>query len=477
VIPAAPGKTAGCGGSGTDKDVRDGMMEGFGTEAATPRHRRAFAVIALALCAVLAATYLRADMPLKSLPAFIPAFISAVIVTELITAYLLFVHAPLSRRFDLLCLGGAYLFSSSMAIGQLLVFPGVVSVNGLFGAGSQSAVWLWVFWHGGFPALIIAAMAVRWLARRGISFGRPAAIHGFAMTACVLCLAVGLEAFVTQCQGLLPTLIQGRSYLQLAHSLPGRLVLILNFAALAVVLRVTRGRAVLDLGLSIALLASTIDAVLSLKAGARFSLGWYVSRLGSVVSAVSVLIVYLREVTLLYARVIRLNEKLAEQAAIDVTTDLYNRRHFNRHLHVTLRDAARRQESTGLLLIDIDHFKLFNDRYGHLAGDDCLHQVAQAIAGAIRRPSDVAARYGGEEFAVILPGTGGTGANHMAQRVLGAIRALALDHAASPTAAIVTVSIGVGTAQPGTRFEDLIRESDEGLYAAKRAGRNRVASE
>jgi diguanylate cyclase (GGDEF)-like protein len=457
--------------------MRDRMMEGFGTETAAPRHRLTFVVIALALCAVLAATYIRADLPLTRLPAFIPAFISAVIVTDLITAYLLFVHAPLSRRFDLLCLGGAYLFSSSMAIGQLLVFPGVVSVNGLFGAGSQSAVWLWVFWHGGFPALVIAAMIVSWLERRGSRLGRPAAIHGFAVTAFVLCVAVAFEALVTRCQGVLPPLIQGRSYVELAQSLPGRLVLLLNITALALVLRVTRGRSVLDLGLSIALLASTIDAVLTMKAGARFSLGWYIARLGSVVSAVSVLIVYLREVTLLYARVIRLNEKLAEQAAIDVTTDLYNRRHFNRHLHVTLRDAARRREATGLLLIDVDHFKLFNDQYGHLAGDDCLHQVAQAIAGAIRRPSDVAARYGGEEFAVILPGTGVTGANHMAQRVLGAIRALALDHAASPTAATVTVSIGVGTAEPGTRFEDLIREADEGLYAAKRAGRNRVASE
>ena len=468
---------AGPRGSTTDRAMADRMTEGFGTETAAPRHRLTFAVIALALLAVLATTYLRADLPLKPLPGFIPAFISAVIVTDLITAYLLFVHAPLSRRFDLLCLGGAYLFSSSIAIAQLLVFPGVVSVNGLFGAGSQSAVWLWVFWHGGFPALVIAAMIVSWLERRGTRFGRPTAIHGFAMTAFVLCVAVALEVLVTQFQGVLPPLIHGRSYIDLARSLPGRLVFLLNITALLLVLRVTRGRSVLDLGLGIALLASTIDAVLSMKAGARFSLGWYVARLGSVVSAVSVLIVYLREVTLLYARVIRLNEKLAEQAAIDVTTDLYNRRHFNRHLHVTLRDAARRQEITGLLLIDVDHFKLFNDRYGHLAGDDCLHQVAQAITSAIRRPGDVAARYGGEEFAVILPGTGGTGANHMAQRVLGAIRALALDHATSPTAATVTVSIGVGTAPPGMRFEDLIREADEALYAAKRAGRNRVASD
>jgi hypothetical protein len=368
------------------------MRDGFGTEQATPSHRRVFLAIALALCALCAVTYGRADLPLTALPGFIPAFLSAVIVTDLITAYLLFVHAPLSRRFDLLCLAGAYLFSSALAIGQLLVFPGVVAVNGLFGAGSQSAVWLWVFWHGGFPLLVIAAMALAWRERQGAGLGRPRPVHGFALAAFILCLAVIFETLVTRFQGWLPTLISGRSYIDLARSPPGPTVILLNIAALALVLRVTRGRTALDLGLAIALLASTIDTLLTMQAGARFSLGWYVARIGSVISAVSVLIVYLREVTLLYARVIRLNERLAEQAAIDVTTDLFNRRHFNRQLHVTLRDAMRRREMTALLLIDVDHFKLFNDRYGHLAGDDCLHQVAQAIAGAIRRPTDVAAR-------------------------------------------------------------------------------------
>ena len=187
------------------------------------------------------------------------------------------------------------------------------------------------------------------------------------------------------------------------------------------------------------------------------------------VTAVAVLIVFLREVTLLYARVLRLNERLGEQAAIDATTELFNRRHFNRQLHVTLRDAARRSESTALLLIDIDHFKLFNDRYGHLAGDDCLHRVAQAIGGAIRRPRDIAARYGGEEFAVILPTTDPDGARHLAQRVLGAIRSLGLDHAASPTAATVTVSIGLGAVKPGTAIRRV--DPGRGRVALRRQAR------
>lgn len=454
------------------------MREAFGTEIATARHRLIYLAIAVGLCAVCLLTFFQASRPLSRLPAFIPAYVSAVIVTELITAYLLFAHAPLSRRFDLLWLGSAYLFSGALAIGQMMVFPGVLAPQGLFGAGSQSAVWLWVFWHGGFPALIAAAMIVRQREARaaGLRSRRPKPAHAAAMAAGVVLLAVICETLVTRYQTILPPLIHGRSYADLMQSVPGRTVLALNLLTLVLMVGVTRCRSQLDLGLVIAVLASTVDATLTLKAGARFSLGWYMARVSSVVSAVSVLIVFLREVTLLYARVIRLNERLAEQAAIDVTTELFNRRHFNRQLQVALRDASRRRETTGLLLIDIDHFKLFNDHYGHLAGDECLHQVAQGIAGAIRRPSDVAARYGGEEFAVILPGTGPDGTRHIGQRVLSAIRALSLDHAASPTAGMVTVSIGIGMAQPGERFEDLIRAADEALYAAKRSGRNRVAA-
>jgi diguanylate cyclase (GGDEF)-like protein len=469
-------------------ESRDRLREGFGAEAVAPRHRLTFVAIGLTLCLVFGITFSHANLPMTALPAFVPAYLTAVIVTELITAYLLFVHTPLSRRFDLLWLAGAYLFSSAMASGQLMVFPGVLALNGLFGAGSQSAVWIWVLWHGGFPTMVIVAMLVSWrtshAAPSPISvdsgggttrFMRPRTRHGLMMASFVLCVAVIFETIVTRFHASLPILINGRSFSGLAHSITGQIVLTLNAIALVLVLRVTRCRSVLDLGLAIAVLASTLDAGLTLKAGARFSLGWYIARAGSVVTAVSVLIVFLREVTLLYARVIRLNEKLAEQAAVDVTTELFNRRHFNRQLHVTLRDAARRRETTALLLIDIDHFKLFNDRYGHLAGDDCLHQVAQTIAGAIRRPSDIAARYGGEEFAVILPTTSPDGARHIAQRVLTAIRSLGVDHAASPTSASVTVSIGVGMGQPGTRFEELIRASDDALYTAKRAGRDRVS--
>jgi diguanylate cyclase (GGDEF)-like protein len=356
-----------------------------------------------------------------------------------------------------------------------LVFPGVWSATGFFGAGPQSAVWLWVSWHGGFPLLVLISAVIEawWTAPAASASTAPSLI----MTGCVLGLVILLTVLVTQCQAWLPNLITDGHYLNLTHSVPGILVPLINVAALVAVLLGTRRGPVLDLGLTIAVLASLIDAVLTLRAGARFSLGWYVARAATTVTAFSVLAVYLREITALHARVIRLNRQLAEQAMMDVITGLFNRRHFNTQLDLTLREAARRRVSTSLLLIDIDHFKRYNDQYGHLAGDACLHQVGQAIRRALRRTDDVATRYGGEEFAVILPATGIADATTIAHRILDTVLALRIEHAASQSAAIVTVSIGVGTVPPGTSLEDIIRRADRALYAAKDAGRNQVSAE
>ena len=173
--------------------------------------------------------------PMTPLPAFIPAYITAVVMTELITAYLLFVHTPLSRRFDLLWLAGAYLFSSAMAGGELAVLPGVLSLPGLFSAGPEGAVWIWVLWHGGFPAMVVAAMVVSWRQRHGTRKpARPRAGHVLAMAGSVLALATICVTLTAWFHGHLPVLVNGISYAGLAHSLAGWIVVALNLAALAI---------------------------------------------------------------------------------------------------------------------------------------------------------------------------------------------------------------------------------------------------
>lgn len=162
----------------------------------------------------------------------------------------------------------------------------------------------------------------------------------------------------------------------------------------------------------------------------------------------------------------------------DSLTDISNRRHFDQMLVQSWRSASRTQSPMAVLMIDIDHFKQFNDHYGHLAGDECLTTIAQTLVTQTDRNLDLICRYGGEEFAAILPFTDLQGAELIACRLVEAIRALEIAHEASSTADVTTVSIGVACTQVSTNSspEELVAKADESLYQAKGSGRNRFVS-
>ncbi|WP_092614054.1 sensor domain-containing diguanylate cyclase [Roseospirillum parvum] len=161
----------------------------------------------------------------------------------------------------------------------------------------------------------------------------------------------------------------------------------------------------------------------------------------------------------------------------DGLTGLANRRSFDASIEADCLQAQREQSHLSLLLVDVDHFKAYNDTYGHQAGDDCLKTVAKALGGQVFRPSDLAARYGGEEFAVLLPGVGLEGALGVAERIRAAVAGLAIAHSGNPREGIVTLSVGVAALRPTPQIGPaaLISAADRALYAAKAAGRNRVA--
>jgi diguanylate cyclase (GGDEF)-like protein len=165
-------------------------------------------------------------------------------------------------------------------------------------------------------------------------------------------------------------------------------------------------------------------------------------------------------------------EKLSRQ---DGLTGIANRRYFDSYLLTEVRRAAREKAPVSLILSDVDHFKAFNDCYGHQAGDDCLRRVAAALSLAGRRPADLAARYGGEEFAIVLPATVLEGAVDVAKAVSRVIGGLAIPHARSAVDKSVTLSQGVVSLIPEkeTASEDLIQHADQALYQAKQQGRNR----
>ncbi len=179
----------------------------------------------------------------------------------------------------------------------------------------------------------------------------------------------------------------------------------------------------------------------------------------------------------LYQHLAVANQRLRALTILDGLTGIANRRRFDEVLENEWQRLAREKMPISLILCDIDYFKLYNDTYGHLAGDACLQQVAQAIAACARRPADVVARYGGEEFAAILPDTDDRGADIMAERIRHQIAALQLPHEKSIVSPYVTLSMGITTTVPPAHLpsaKTLINAADTALYRAKETGRDRV---
>ncbi len=169
-------------------------------------------------------------------------------------------------------------------------------------------------------------------------------------------------------------------------------------------------------------------------------------------------------------------DQLAKMSTTDALTGIANRRRFDEFFKLSWHQAARSNLQLSLLMIDVDHFKLYNDEYGHATGDDCLAAIAATIADVVVRTTDLAARFGGEEFACILPDTNSEGAFTMAENVREAIAALNVEHGKSTTASHVTVSIGMATCVPARDGDPthFFESADNALYQAKEQGRNRV---
>lgn len=303
------------------------------------------------------------------------------------------------------------------------------------------------------------------------------------MVLVVVVVVALFTAFATAGHGLLPVFLAGNR-----TTVVGKVFLVaiwlLSIAALVHLWR-RKPHTVLDIWLLVVMCVWIFDIALAavLNTG-RYDLGWYVGRIYGLLAAGFLLIVLLSENARHHARLMQVtaelraaNDALWHISMKDGLTLLANRRSFDTHLAEHLAIAVRHHRHFALVLVDVDHFKDYNDMYGHQAGDECLQRIARALDTCCQRPADLAARYGGEEFALVLPDTDRDGALHIANTALKAVAALQIAHQRCSTGVCVSISSGVAIAQPGDGMnaQALIGEADKALYRAKSGGRNQVA--
>lgn len=408
-----------------------------------------------------------ARTPLRQVWAFIPVYESALILNDIVTAALLVGQFMISRSRAMRVLVCGYLFTGLMASAHMLSFPGLFAEQGLLGGDKQTTAWLYMFWHAGFPLCVIAYCGLRGEVRGGT---RRALLQGMLWVAgMVLALLLLATLGITA----LPAIMVGNHYSPAMLAVVSSVWLLSMVAALLLWRR--RMRSVLDLWLVVVMGAWLSDIALSAVFNAgRFDLGFYAGRIYGLLAASMVLLILLVENGWLYARLLQTTNELQRLMCADALTGIANRRAFDEALEREWRRAQRRGVALSLLMLDVDHFKLYNDHYGHVAGDACLREVAAVLAGSAQRAGEIAARYGGEEFAILLPELEAEAALQLGQRICQAVAALGIAHAASPTAGHVTVSLGVACLQPGMNADTLLQRADAALYAAKLAGRNQA---
>lgn len=436
-----------------------------GSPAVDRRQRSAAgAFVALLLVVGAIATPLAKDA-LFPVPGYMLAFGATMLTTNAILASLLLSRGRAEEDASTVLLGAIYLFVSLVFIPMTAVFPGAVTPEPLLGT-TMSAIWIWSLWHAGF-GLGIAAHS--WRRQSSIRLTPRAACFGVAGIVGVVAVAAtwGVESLPGIFGDPMHGMFSGRG------EAVGWILLAIDATALALAMRRARESSE-RLWLAVAMVAACFDIWLTFRSGARFSVGWYLGKVGSLATTMVVLIALVNNLASVYRKMRGAHQVLANLAKIDGLTGLSNRRSFDQSLEAESRRAARSGQPLALLMVDVDHFKLYNDRYGHQQGDECLRAVSALLTASARRPGDTVARYGGEEFAMLLPATDMEGAMLVANRLLAGLAGMAMEHAGAP-AGVVSLSVGVACGD-GRHPASLVREADEALYRAKRTGRGRAVA-
>jgi diguanylate cyclase (GGDEF)-like protein len=438
---------------------------------ASQAQRRAALLCCLVLVMATAMALPRATLPMPQLPGAQSFFGMSTLVASLTTTLLLFGREQQLPQGRAAWLAGATLFATASIAAYLLLVPQALVAGAILGDGS-GAGWMWCAWNGGYGLLSLMAVL-----RRPRLHRYPGRIAALSLALALICLLLALPGPWSVPQ-LVLRLPAGEMVVDYAVSA----VIGVNALATVLLMRV-RNRSPIELWVSVSLLAATLSALLIAFGGeSRFTVGWYLARTLVLASSLAVMVALLRDTLSTALRIASRNSVLLRQNELDPLTRVANRRLFDRRLNAEWRRVERSGGTLCVVIIDLDSFKSYNDRYGHLAGDDCLRQVASVLREACHRPGDLVARLGGEEFALLLPETSLPGAVGVFTAIQAGLERAAIPHEASPTGR-VTASAGAAVvlpaASPGEssmRPIDLIGLADAALYAAKREGRDRIST-
>jgi len=384
----------------------------------------------------------------------------ASIAFQLTTALLLYGQWRAGRHPSTGFLAVAFAYSAIMTLIFLVEYPNLVTVGGVIPVVPSTVGYFAFAWQLGTYALIVVFAAT---SQRLRPFDSGISITAAAAGA----FTIGLALLVIFNGAALPPLAVDGHFTPINQFVWHPITLLIGVVTLVSVVAATRLKRSIDVYAALFVTGLVADAYLLQVGSERFSFGRIGARLEVLIVSATVAFVMIRHVNLLYRQLTTENRRLARAAMVDPLTGVANRRAFDIHIEGL-------QGSAVLLIIDIDHFKNYNDLEGHRAGDDCIRRVARALAANVLRSEDLIARYGGDEFAAILHDIDLDDAIHVAERIRRAVSDLAIPGAQEAGTAI-TVSIGVAAFLPGEETSDLVRRADEALYRAKSEGRNRVA--
>lgn len=444
-------------------------------DRATTGQRRSASLICLLIALVTAALIPASSAKLPHIPAFLPAYQTILITAYLITAYLVFGFYRANRSVSLLYLCAGCIYTAVILAAQFLSFPNLLVAQNATIGGPQTTVWLWCFWHAAPPLAVVGYASSEWL-QPGMVADDP------YRTACRFGIALGLAlgasiAAVTIFHDRLPVLEADGNFQHITTTGIAPAIQLISVLALLLLWRATGFHTVLNMWLGVALVALLLDNAITMTGGSRLSVGWYAGRMNALLSAVIMLLIYLREInrvylnTVLDARQLAASHALLEvkmdQARLDSLTGLPGRALFMEQAKSLHARSVARGTAIAILFIDLDGFKVVNDSMGHEQGDAVLKQTAEVLRSVLR-DTDVAGRVGGDEFVVSLVAPAyaiQATATAVADRIVRRISEIGNG---------IGCSVGISLCgDDGLLLESSLRQADAAMYEAKKSGKNR----